>query len=155
MKSQKYTVKLTIEERKELQKFIKSQSKKVTEKCKTRAKVILNLDINGDEPLTPKQTAKKCKLHTENVYLIRKQYLTKGLDRITNRKKRQTPPVEPKVTGEIEAHIIATACTEPPKGKSRWTMQLIADKIILDNVIDNISDTTIQRTLKKRNISLI
>jgi hypothetical protein len=44
--------------------------------------------------------------------------------------------------------------SQPPKGKSRWTMQLIADQIILDNVIDNISDTTIQRTLKKRNINL-
>jgi hypothetical protein len=155
MKSQKYTVKLTAEERKELQNFIKSQSKKATTKCKTRAKVILNLDENTNNPLTPKQTAKKCKLHLENVYLIRKQYATNGLEKITTRKRRQTPPVESKVTGDIEAHIIATACSEPPKGKIRWTMQMIADKIILDNIIETISDTTIQRTLKKHDISLI
>jgi hypothetical protein len=155
MNSQKYTIKLTVEERKNLQIFIKSQSKKATTKCKTRAKAILNLDENSNNPLTPQQTAKKCKLHPKNIYLIRKQYATNRHEKITNRKKRQTPPTKPKITGNVEAHIIATAASKPPKGKIRWTMQMIADKIILDNIIETISDTTIQRTLKKHNINLI
>ncbi|MDR1992775.1 MAG: helix-turn-helix domain-containing protein [Nitrososphaerota archaeon] len=93
-------------------------------------------------PNTP-TNHKKYKLHTENIYLIRKQYITNGIERIINRKKRQTPPIEPKVTKEVQAHIIAIACSEPPKGKARWTMQMIADKIVLEGVVDGISDTTV------------
>jgi len=154
MKNQKYSIKLTDQQQKELKQFITSTSKNNTPQNKTHAKVLLYLDENGEKKLTPQQTAAKCKLHRENIYKIRKQYITHGLDRVLQRKKRQTPPVEPKITGDVEAHIIATACSQPPKGKSRWTLQLIADKIILDNIIDNTSDTTIQRVLKKRNISL-
>ena len=127
----------------------------MTEKCRVRAKVILHLDINGKKPLTPEQTAKKCKLHLQTVYDIRKAFINEGAQRIITRKKRETPPVKAKVTGEVEAHIIATACSEPTDGHARWTMQLIADKIVLDGVIDSISDTTVQRTLKKHSISLI
>ena len=154
MKMQKYTVELTTEERTELQKFSKSQSKKATPKCKKRAKVILHLDVNGKNPLTVEQTAKKCKLHPENVYLIRKEFVTLGMERITQRKKRETPPVEPKVTGEVEAHIIAIACSQPPAGKSRWTLKIIANKIVLDGVVDSICTETVRKTLKKRNIDL-
>ena len=154
MKAQKYVIKLNDEERKELQKFIKSQSKKATEKCKTRAKVILNLDENGKKPLTPEQTAKKCKIHQENVYLIRKEFMVFGIERITARKKRETPPTPAKVTGEVEAHIIATACSAAPEGRVHWTMQMIADKIVLDGVVDSLGREAVRRTLKKHNVSL-
>lgn len=112
------------------------------------------LDENGRKPLSVEQAAKKCKLHPENVYKIRKQFVLEGMERILTRKKRETPPVEPKITGDVEAHIIATACSEPPEGKSRWTLQMIADKIILEGLVESVSDITIMRTLKKRNISL-
>jgi hypothetical protein len=154
MKSQKYEVKLTNEERNELLKFVKSKSKKVNEQCRTRAKVILHLDLNGSEPLTPERIAEKCKIHRENVYLIRKEFFLRGIGRITFRKKRETPPVEPKVTGDVEAYIIATACGSPPEGKSRWSLQMLADKVVLDGHVKSISDVTIMRTLKKRNLSL-
>jgi len=155
MKTQKYTVKLTEAEQEELKKYVKSKAKKVTEKCRTRAKVIINLDINGEKPLTPEQTAQKCGLHTESVYKIRKEFVTEGIERIIQRKKRSTPPVEPKVTGDVEAHIIAIACGTPVEGKSKWTLQMIADKVVLDGVLKSVSDVTIMRTLKKHNISLI
>ena len=154
MKSQKYTVELSENERKSLQKVVKSKSQKVSEERKTRAKIILCLDVNGDKPLTPEQTAKKCKVHRESVYRIRKEFIAEGIERIIVRKKRETPPVEPKITGDIEAHIIATACSAPPEGKSRWTLQMIADKIILDGHVDYISDISIMNTLKKHNLSL-
>jgi len=155
MKATKYIIKLSDRERAELEKHIKSKAKKVKEASRTRAKIILYLDVNGTNPLSAEETAKKVKRHLENIYLIRKQYINEGIERIINRKKREMPPVPAKVTGEVEAHIIAAACSKPPEGKSRWTMQMIADKMILDGVIESISDTTVQRTLKKRNISLI
>ena len=85
MPVEKYAVKLSEEEREKLEKFIISKSKKNTEECKQHAKIILNLDENGKEPLTPEQTAKKCKVHKENVYKIRKQYVTEGIERILYR----------------------------------------------------------------------
>ena len=155
MKSQKYAVELSKEERKSLERIVKSKSKKVSEERKTRAKIILCLDVRSGNPLTPEQTAKKCKVHRESVYRIRKEFITEGIDRIILRKKRETPPVEPKVTGELEAHIVATACSRAPEGKSRWTLQMIADKMILDGHVDYISDVSIMNTLKKHNLSLI
>ena len=87
--------------------------------------------------------------------LIRKEFVEEGIDKATTRKKRETPPVPPKITGDIEAHIIAIACSAPPEGKSRWTLQMIADKIVLDGHLENVSDVAIMNTLKKLNLSLI
>jgi transposase len=154
MKNQKYNVKLTNTERKKLQRFIKSKSQKNTAECKKHAKVIMYLDENSKNPLSVRETSKKCKLHYENVYKIRKQFCTEGMDRVLYRKKRKTPPVPPKVTGEVEAHIIATACSEPPSGRKAWTLSLIADKIVLEGVVDSISTVSVMNILKKRNISL-
>jgi hypothetical protein len=155
MKRQKYSIKLTDKQRKELKQFITSTSKKNTPQNKTHAKVLLYLDENSKTPLTPEQTAIKCKLHRENIYKIRKQYTTQGIDRVLQRKKRETPPVSAKVTGEIEAHIIATACSSAPEGRNYWTLQMIADRIVLDGVIESIGKETVRRTLKKHNVNLI
>jgi hypothetical protein len=155
MKNQKYEVKLTEKQRKELTKFIKSKSKNKTEQCKVHAKVILCLDENAENRMTPEETAEKCKLNRENVYKIRKQFVVEGMERVLYRKKRNTPPVPAKITGEVEAHIIAAACSEVPDGRQHWTLQMIADKIVLEGVIDSISDVTVMRVLKKHTISLI
>ena len=151
MKKQKYTVKLTDEQQAKLEKVVESKSAKVSHEMKVRAKVLLNLDENSKTPLTPAATAKKCKITRENVYLIRKKFCEAGLDATIPRKKRETPPVPPKVTGEVEAHIIATACSAPPEGKSRWTLQMIGDKIVLSGLVDSIGKETVRRILKKRN----
>jgi hypothetical protein len=152
LKNQKYSVKLTDEERKELTKIKRSKSAK--ELTKTHAKALLLLDENNPKMQTPEQTAKQVKLHVENVYKLRKQFVCEGLDRVLNRKKRETPPVPAKVTGEVEAHIIAVACSQVPEGHEHWTLSLIAHKIVLDGVIDGISGETIRRVLKKRNFNL-
>jgi hypothetical protein len=61
--------------------------------------------------------------------------------------------VPAKITGEVEAHIIATACSAPPEGKEHWSLTMIANKIVLDGVIDSISDEAVRLVLKKRNSS--
>jgi len=152
LKNQKYSVKLNDLERKELKKAV--TSKWCTPQCKVHAKIILNLDENNTKPLSVEKTALKCKVHPENVYKIRKMFVTEGMDRILTRKKRETPPVPGKVTGEVEAHIVATACSQAPEGRSSWTLKLIAEKIILDGIVESISDVTVMHVLKKRNINL-
>ena len=150
-KNEKYTISLTKDERAKLCRLVMSKSKKLSSETKTRAKILLNLDRNSETPLNPADTAKKCKVTRETVYLTRRQFCTDGLETTVYRKKRSTPPVPPKVTGEIEAQIIATACSAAPEGRNTWTMQMIADKIVLSGAVDSISDETVRRTLKKRN----
>jgi len=154
MKAQKYVVKLTQIERNKLENFIQSQSKRNTAQSKVRAKILLCLDQNSENPLTPEETASKCKTHQENVYKLRKLFVLEGLERVLYRKKREIPPVPPKVTGEVEAFIVATACSAVPEGKNHWTIQMIRKQIILDNVVTSIGKETVRRTLKKHNISL-
>jgi hypothetical protein len=149
-----YMVMLTEEQRQEVKRIINSQSKKIPGETKDRAKALFYLDEGGENPLCPAKAAAKAKLHRETVYGVRKQFCTEGLEAALYRKKRENPPVAPKVTGEIEARIIACACSAAPEGKSRRTAKMIADKIVVDKHIDSISDDTIRRVLKKRNSSL-
>jgi len=153
-RKQEHKVNLTVEQQIELNRIVVTTSKKVTYEAKTRAKVLLYLDETSENPLKPEAVAIKCKLHRETVYGIRKQYATEGLESAVYRKKRETPPVEPKVTGDVEAHIVAVACGTAPEGKSKWTLQMIADKIVMDGVVESIGKETVRRTLKKQGISL-
>lgn len=79
---------------------------------------------------------------------VRTSFGEKGLDATLNRKKRNTPPVEANVTGEVEAHIIALACAEPPMGYAKWTLRLLADRTIKLVYIDSISHTQVGHILK-------
>jgi len=153
LKNQKYTIKLTPQEQTKLEKI--TQSKTTKPLTKQHAKILLTLNENNPNHLTIKQTAKKCKLHPENIYKLRKQYTLHGIDKAIHRKKRQTPPIKPKITGDIEAHIIATACSQPPNGRTAWTLKLIANKIVLDGKLESVSDVTVMRVLKKHNTHLI
>lgn len=151
---QQYHVELSEAERERLKKHI--QSKKVSLESKKRAGALLSLDESeGRTPPEVKRIASKIGVSELSVRRYRQQYATKGLDAVLLRKKRTAPPVPPKVTGEVEAHIIATCCSEPPEGKAAWTMQMIAEKIILDGVVDSISDETVRLVLKKRRSSHI
>ncbi|MDR3357160.1 MAG: helix-turn-helix domain-containing protein [Spirochaetaceae bacterium] len=82
------------------------------------------------------------------LYRVSKQYAREGPGRALNRKKRETPPVPAKVTGEIEAKIIAVSCGGPPAGYSRWTLRLPEEKSKAVPGIE-LSDTTIRKVLKK------
>lgn len=151
---QQYHVELSAEERRRLKKHI--QGKKQSLESKKRAGVLLELDESGDRtPPSVKKIASHIGVSELSVRRYSKQYATEGLEGVLLRKKRTVPPVAPKVTGEVEAHIIATCCSEPPEGKAVWTMQMIADKIVLDGVIDSISDETVRLVLKKQRSSLI
>jgi Homeodomain-like domain len=65
------------------------------------------------------------------------------------RKERQHPPIARKLDGDGEARLIALACSKPPAGYAKWTMQLDADKLVELQVVESISDETVRRTLKK------
>jgi len=149
----KYSIKLTAEQRSEVKAITTSSSKNICNEAKARAKALLYLDECGENPLTPEKAARKAKLQLATVYELRKKFCTEGFEATLHRKIRETPPVEPKITGDVQAYIIAVACSAAPEGRSRWTLKMIADKIVLDGVIDSISDEAVRKVLKKRNLS--
>lgn len=120
---------------------------------KKRAQILEDLDeAEGRKPGTLTEVMKKRGVSQNVVINTRQRFDLQGIDAAIFRKKRSTPPVAPKVTGEVEAHIIACACSAPPEGFTRWSMQMIADKIVLNGVIESISDETVRLVLKKHNL---
>ena len=102
-----------------------------------------------------KRTAEEHGVSRQTVYNIIEDYHnSKDITEFLSRKVRETPPTPSKIDGEVEAHIIALACSEAPEGYARWTVRLLADKAVELDFVDSISPATIHRLLKKRNISL-
>lgn len=123
----------------------------------TRARVLLMLDRTGKtDHVRYKRTAEYAQVSVQAVYNMRDEFLSNhDIVSYLNRKKRETPPTAPKLDGETEAKIIALACSKPPEGCSRWTLRLLSEKAVELHFVEDISHMTIQRLLKKRNISLI
>lgn len=123
----------------------------------TRARVLLMLDRTGkSDHVRYKRTAEYAQISVQAVYNMRDEFLANhDLDLYLNRKKRETPARKPKLDGESEAKIIALACSDPPEGCSRWTVRLLRDKAVELHFVDKLSHMTVQRLLKKTNISLI
>ena len=91
----------------------------------------------------------------QTICQVKKDYLQKTqVPDSIKRKKRETPPVAAKIDGNVEAHIIAIACSNPPAGYGRWTLRLIADRMVELDYIDAISHTAVGKTLKKTGLSL-
>ena len=145
---------LTTEQRKELEKFCKSGVHSV--KLVKRARIILELDTSeGRKATKQEEIAKRVDVSRETVNEAKRDFLAaKSVAVFLQRKKRDTPPVAPKITGDVEAKIIALACGEVPKGCARWTLQLLADKSVELKIIDSITDVSVYRLLKKHNLSL-
>lgn len=148
------TIYLSAEERAIVEQFAKNGSH--NSHLITRAKILLVLDQTGKKDhMRISKTAERHGVTRQTVYNIIEDYHNaKDITDFLTRKKRETPPVPAKVDGEVEAHIIALACSEAPEGYARWTVRLLAEKSVELGIIENISHMTIQRLLKKRNISL-
>ena len=145
---------LTTEQRKELEKFCKSGVHSV--KLVNRARIILELDTSeGRKATKQEEIAKRVDVSRETVNEAKRDFLAaESVAVFLQRKKRDTPPVAPKITGDVEAKIIALACGKVPEGYARWTLQLLADKSVELKFIDSITDMSVHRLLKKHNLSL-
>jgi len=145
----RYHVRLSDEERKTLLKMVSKGS--ASAKSIMHANVLLAADENAEgAKKSETEIAELFHVHPQTVHTIRQQYSEHGLQVALGRKKRSTPPVEPKLTGEVEAKIIALSCSTPPSGRSKWTLRLLADKAVELQYIDSISHVAVGRLLKKR-----
>ena len=152
MPTTKYLIELNDEERGKLLEIISKGN--APARTILRANILLASDRNGKKPMTVQEVAAIYHTTPTTVQNVRTSYAEKGLDATLHRKKRETPPVPAKVTGDVEARIIALACSAPPKGYESWTLRLLADRIVELNILESVSHTTVDRVLKKTNFRL-
>ena len=116
------------------------------------ANILLAADENNIQGRTNEVAiAERFHVSKQTVHTVRQLYSEKGLKAAINRKKRDTPPVPAKITGDVEARIIAMSCSEPPQGRSKWTLRLLASKAVELEIVDSISYVAIGQVLKKTN----
>jgi transposase len=145
----KYRVILSGKEREQLLKLVKKGT--AAARSIMRANILLAADENNpDGKKSEDRIAELFHTHKQTVHTVRKTYAEQGLEAAIGRKKRETPPVEPKITGEVEAKIIALSCSTPPTGRSKWSLRLLAEKVVELEYIDSISHEAVGRLLKKR-----
>ena len=148
MPSVKYVIELSTEDKAELMDIVTKGNRPA--RTILRANILLASDRRSEKYMTVSEISKAYHTTPTTVQAVRASYCEKGLAATINRKKRETPPVPAKVTGEVEAHILALACGKPPDGYSKWTLRLLANKAVELGYIDSISHVTISNILKKR-----
>jgi len=142
----KYVVRLSDEERGICQDAVK-KLKGSSQKAR-RAQLLLKADADGPNwPDAKIAEAFNCRVQT--VETVRKRLVTEGFELSLEGKKRAEPPTPPKLDGEAEAKLIAMRLGKPPAGYGYWTLQLLADELVVLEVVDSISHETVRKTLKK------
>ena len=142
----KNLVKLKPNDQKLLEQFITKGSQKA--RTITRAWILLM----ANDGKADTQIIEALGTARNTIRTVRYRYVNQGLEAALNEQPR--PGAPDKFTGRNRAKITAIACSRPPEGRSRWTFRLIADTMVELNMVDNISHHTVQRVLKKTNLSL-
>jgi len=124
---------------------------RVTASVHTRARILLLTDYSQEQHRTDADIAASLQVPQSTIVRVRKRYLDDGLDAILHDKPRPGQP--PKITGEVEAHLTVLACSDPPDGHDRWTLRLLADRLVELGHVESISHTAIGNRLKKTHSS--
>jgi transposase len=144
--NKRYIVELADEERSTLKEIVK-KLKGTSQKVK-RANILLKADASGPG-WTDARIAEALDCRTKTVENVRQRFVEQGFDVALNGKKRETPPTDKLLDGEQEAKIIAMRLGTPPKGYGKWTLRLLARKLVELEVVESVSYQTVRRTLKK------
>jgi transposase len=148
----KYVVCLSAEEREQLNAMIRKG--KSSAQWLMKARILLKADVSEDgEGWSDSQIVEALETSATTVYRTRMQLVEEGLEAVLSRKKPSRTSVQPIFDGEKEAKLIALACSEPPKGRSRWTLRMLENKVVELDIVERASDSTIGRVLKKLNSS--
>lgn len=146
----KYIARLTGEEREQLTNLVK---KGRTQAYRIKhANILLKVDADGPG-WTDEQTARAFGCHVNTVRNVRQRLVEKGLAAALERKKQAKPSRTRILDGDGEARLVTVACGEAPGGRSTWTMQLLADRLVELEIAPSISRETVRQTLKKTNSS--
>jgi len=144
----KYVVRLSSEERQQLETLIRKGRGSARQLLKAR--ILLKADVSDAGPgWSDSKIIAALDTNASMLYRVRKQLVEEGFEAVLSRKQRATPAVARIFDGEKEAKLIALACSKPPKGRARWTLRLLENKVVELGIVERASDSTIHRTLKK------
>ncbi len=148
MGHKKYVVDLSTGEREQLGEVISKG--KSSAKAILKARILLKADQGADgEGWTDERICEALETNIIMVARTRAKLVNEGLAAVLARKKRARPPIEPIFDGEAQAQLIALACSKPPPGYARWTIRLLADKVVEMSIVDHAHFNTVGRALKK------
>lgn len=150
--AKRYVVTLTPEERNSLVSLIslgKARARKLT-----HARILLKADQGSDGPgWTDEQISQAFDVSISTIARVRERFVLEGFEAALNRRPSSNPRAKI-VDGEQEAHLVALSCRQPPAGHKRWTMRLLAEKMVELEYIEAISHETVRQVLKKRTQAL-
>jgi len=151
--SPRYRVTLSKEERKELEAM--TRRGKTHARRFIHARALLLCDAGADGPAwNVADVAAALGVTSRSIEHLKKRFVEDGLESALERKPREKPPREVIFDGAFEARLIALACSDAPEGRRRWTVRLLADKAVELSFAETVSHMTVQRFLKKTNLSL-
>jgi transposase len=142
----KVVITLTDEQRQALHRLVHTGTRPAA--MRRRAQILLKADAAGPDAWTDEEIAEHLETSRMTVQRVRQQFAAEGLDATLHRKK-PTGRQYRKLDGKQEAQLIALACSAAPSGQARWTMTLLADKLVELNVVESIDPSTVWRTLQK------
>ena len=154
-KPPRYKVFLTPQDRSRLERIVTTGSHPA--QLILRARTLLELDENAGPVAFRADIAQRVGASENHVGRVARAFVESGedVDVVIERKKRLTPPTEPKLTGDVEARLIALACSTPPQGHARWSLRLLEKHVVLTDGIPALDHSTIGRVLRKHNFVLI
>lgn len=144
---EKYRVSLTAEERAELERMV-SVGKAAARKL-THARILLLADTTPGGEHSDDQIVAALGVGLCTVSRVRKRLVTEGLQQAINPKRQPLRPGKIKIKGNVEQKLVQLACSDPPQGRCRWTLQLLADQMVVLGLVDAISTETVRQALKK------
>jgi hypothetical protein len=147
MRQTKYSVRLTAEERADLRTRLGQGA--APARLLTHARILLKTDQGEGGPAwTDAAIAGALEIHPATVGRVRRTYVEQGLDAALERKAPDRVYAR-RLDGEAEAHLIAVACSDPPAGRARWTLRLLANELVRLEVVESVSHETIRRTFEQ------
>lgn len=147
----RYRIHLTGEEVKELQSIIGKGFH--TAHAYRTAYILLNCDEGEhSEKVSNEQICKVLKIGSRTIDRTKKRFVEEGLDAVLERRATRRE-YQGKIDGEVEAHLVALSCSKPPEGYARWSLRMLADKMVELNYIESISHVSVGEVLKKTNLN--
>lgn len=144
----KYVVRLDAEERAQLDMVVrkgKSGALRIR-----HANVLRAVDESEDgSQLTDAEASAAFGVSVRSIEMLRQRFVEEGLESCLSRKKQATPSIEPMFDGEKEARLIALACGPKPEGRARWTLELLAERVVSLKIVEHCSRQTVMRTFQK------
>ncbi len=149
-----YVVELSEDERKHLEELVRrgkqDSGRKPSALKLTRARILLKANQAAGAPAnTDAEVAEALDVSLKTVFNIRRKWVEVGIEHVLQRKPQSSPSRLPKLDGKAEAKLIACRCGPPPEGRARWTLRLLADKVVELKIVESISPETVRQTLKK------